>query len=75
MEDEIVNPVPADERVPFLMWGSVLMLTVIIVMGVQFGQNVGITLLGGSAPIFRLGARADVLGNDCLWVPVQFHWL
>ncbi|KAG6375317.1 OPT oligopeptide transporter protein-domain-containing protein [Boletus reticuloceps] len=47
-KDEIVDPVPASERVPFWMWGSVFILSVIIscvVMGVQFGQNVGITLL------------------------------
>ncbi|KAF8432214.1 OPT oligopeptide transporter protein-domain-containing protein [Boletus edulis BED1] len=47
-KEEIVDPVPASERVPFWMWGSVLILSIIIscvVMGVQFGQNVGITLL------------------------------
>ncbi|KAG1791105.1 OPT oligopeptide transporter protein-domain-containing protein [Suillus plorans] len=46
--DEIVDPVPEHERVPFWAWGSVLVLSTIVtcvVMGVQFGQNVGITLL------------------------------
>ncbi|KAH0839377.1 OPT oligopeptide transporter protein-domain-containing protein [Lanmaoa asiatica] len=47
-EDHFADPVPADERVPLWMWGSVLILSIIVscvVMGVQFGQNVGITLL------------------------------
>ncbi|KAF8552612.1 OPT superfamily oligopeptide transporter [Imleria badia] len=47
-KDEIVDPVPTDERVPLWMWGSVLVLSVIlscVVMAVQFGQNVGVTLL------------------------------
>ncbi|KAF8841630.1 OPT superfamily oligopeptide transporter [Paxillus ammoniavirescens] len=47
-EDEIIDPVPDHERVPLWMWSSVLIASVIItcvVMGVQFGQNVGITLL------------------------------
>ncbi|KAG1821376.1 OPT oligopeptide transporter protein-domain-containing protein [Suillus variegatus] len=46
--DEIVDTVPEHERVPFWAWGSVLVLSTIVtcvVMGVQFGQNVGITLL------------------------------
>ena len=48
-KDEIFDPVPENERVPLWMWGSVLLTSIIIscvVMGVQFGQNVGITLLG-----------------------------
>ncbi|KAF9239493.1 OPT oligopeptide transporter protein-domain-containing protein [Melanogaster broomeanus] len=47
-EDEFVDPVPEHERVPLWLWGSVLLASVIVtcvVMGVQFGQNVGITLL------------------------------
>ncbi|KIJ61696.1 hypothetical protein HYDPIDRAFT_31028 [Hydnomerulius pinastri MD-312] len=47
-EDEIVDPVPENERVPLWLWGSVLVASIIItcaVMGVQYGQNVGITLL------------------------------
>lgn len=50
--DEIVDTVPEHERVPFWAWGSVLVLSTIVtcvVMGVQFGQNVGITLLGASS--------------------------
>jgi uncharacterized oligopeptide transporter (OPT) family protein len=46
--DDIVDPVPEHERVPFWAWGSVLVLSTIItcvIMGVQFGQNVGVTLL------------------------------
>ncbi|KAG0706280.1 OPT oligopeptide transporter protein-domain-containing protein, partial [Suillus ampliporus] len=46
--DDIVDPVPEHERVPFWAWGSVLVLSTIVtcvVMGVQFGQNVGVTLL------------------------------
>ncbi|KAG2143911.1 OPT oligopeptide transporter protein-domain-containing protein [Suillus cothurnatus] len=46
--DDIVDPVPEHERVPFWAWGSVLVLSMIItcvIMGVQFGQNVGVTLL------------------------------
>ena len=48
-KDEIFDPVPESERVPLWMWGSVLIASIIIscvVMGVQFGQNVGVTLLG-----------------------------
>jgi hypothetical protein len=50
--DDIVDPVPEHERVPFWAWGSVLVLSMIItcvIMGVQFGQNVGVTLLGVSS--------------------------
>ncbi|OJA20544.1 hypothetical protein AZE42_07076 [Rhizopogon vesiculosus] len=46
--DDIVDPVPEHERVPFWAWGSLLVLSTIVtcvVMGVQFGQNVGVTLL------------------------------
>ncbi|KAG1732693.1 OPT oligopeptide transporter protein-domain-containing protein [Suillus paluster] len=46
--DDIVDPVPEHERVPFWAWGSVLVISTIVtcvVMGVQFGQNVGVTLL------------------------------
>ncbi|KAG2344576.1 OPT superfamily oligopeptide transporter [Suillus weaverae] len=46
--DDVVDPVPEHERVPFWAWGSVLVLSTIVtcvVMGVQFGQNVGVTLL------------------------------
>ncbi|KAG1800107.1 OPT oligopeptide transporter protein-domain-containing protein [Suillus subaureus] len=46
--DDIVDPVPEHERVPFWAWGSVLVLSTIVtcvIMGVQFGQNVGVTLL------------------------------
>ncbi|KAG2151124.1 OPT oligopeptide transporter protein-domain-containing protein [Suillus bovinus] len=46
--EDVVDPVPEHERVPFWAWGSVLVLSTIVtcvVMGVQFGQNVGITLL------------------------------
>src|SRR5882757_5415833 len=48
-EDDIFDPVPENERVPFWAWGSLLVVSTIvtcIVMGVQFGQNVGVTLLG-----------------------------
>lgn len=48
-KDEIFDPVPENERVPLWMWGSVLVASIIVscaVMGVQFGQNVGVTLLG-----------------------------
>jgi hypothetical protein len=47
--DDVVDPVPEHERVPFWAWGSVLVLSTIVtcvVMGVQFGQNVSVTLLG-----------------------------
>ncbi|KAG1838579.1 OPT oligopeptide transporter protein-domain-containing protein [Suillus subalutaceus] len=46
--DDVVDPVPEHERVPFWAWGSVLVLSTIltcVIMGVQFGQNVGVTLL------------------------------
>jgi OPT family oligopeptide transporter len=46
--DDVVDPVPEHERVPFWAWGSVLVLSTIVtcvVMGVQFGQNVGVTIL------------------------------
>jgi len=52
--DEIFDPVPEHERVPFWAWGSLLVISTVVtcvVMGVQFGQNVGITLLGVSASI------------------------
>jgi len=45
---EIVDPVPANEQVPLWLWGGVLSASIVvtcIVMGVQFGQNVGITIL------------------------------
>ncbi|KAG0709867.1 OPT oligopeptide transporter protein-domain-containing protein [Suillus ampliporus] len=48
VEDNSFDPVPEHERVPFWAWGSLLVLSTIItcvVMAVQFGQNVGITLL------------------------------
>ncbi|OJA20547.1 hypothetical protein AZE42_07075 [Rhizopogon vesiculosus] len=43
-----VDPVPPEDRVPFWLWGGVLIASIIItcaVMGVQYGQNVGITIL------------------------------
>lgn len=46
--EEIVDPVPPEDRVPFLLWGGVLVASIVvtcIVMGVQYGQNVGITIL------------------------------
>ncbi|KAG1866075.1 OPT oligopeptide transporter [Suillus subluteus] len=46
--EEIVDPVPPEDRVPFLLWGSVLVASIVVtctVMGVQYGQNVGITIL------------------------------
>lgn len=70
-EDEIVDPVPADERVPLWMWGTVLILSAIlscVVMGVQFGQNVGVTLLGGSAYFFFIGGA----GLTCLAIIFAF---
>jgi hypothetical protein len=51
-EDDVADPVPEHEHVPFWAWSSVLVLSTIVtcvVMGVQFGQNVGVTLLGVSA--------------------------
>ncbi|KAG0707878.1 OPT oligopeptide transporter protein-domain-containing protein [Suillus ampliporus] len=48
VEDDSFDPVPEHERVPFWAWGSLLVLSTIItcvVMAVQFGQNVGVTLL------------------------------
>ncbi|KAG1732694.1 OPT oligopeptide transporter protein-domain-containing protein [Suillus paluster] len=48
VEDDSFDPVPEHERVPFWAWGSLLVLSTIItcvVMDVQFGQNVGVTLL------------------------------
>lgn len=48
-EEEIVDPVPPEDRVPFWLWGGVLVASIVItcsVMGVQYGQNVGITILG-----------------------------
>ncbi|EGN94830.1 hypothetical protein SERLA73DRAFT_114279 [Serpula lacrymans var. lacrymans S7.3] len=47
-KEEFFDPVPEHERVPFWIWGSVLVASIIVtctVMGVQFQQNVGITLL------------------------------
>ncbi|KAH7915483.1 OPT oligopeptide transporter protein-domain-containing protein [Hygrophoropsis aurantiaca] len=47
-KDAIFDPVPEEERVPLWLWGSVLLTSIVItciVMGVQFGQNVGVTLL------------------------------
>lgn len=61
-EDEFADPVPADERVPLWMWGSVLILSVIlscVVMSVQFGQNVGVTLLGESGLFLSSCAYAE----------------
>ncbi|KAJ8592372.1 OPT superfamily oligopeptide transporter [Rhizopogon salebrosus TDB-379] len=46
--DDVFDPVPEHERVPFWAWGSLLVVSTIVtcvVMGVQFGQNVGATLL------------------------------
>ncbi|KAH7882089.1 OPT oligopeptide transporter protein-domain-containing protein [Phlebopus sp. FC_14] len=48
IDDEFADPIPESERVPLWLWGSVLSASIIvtcIVMGVQYGQNVGITLL------------------------------
>ncbi|KAG0691873.1 hypothetical protein DFH29DRAFT_1009940 [Suillus ampliporus] len=48
IQGDTVNPVPKHERVPFWAWGSLLVLSVIvtcIVMSVQFGQDVDVTLL------------------------------
>ncbi|KAF8841628.1 OPT superfamily oligopeptide transporter [Paxillus ammoniavirescens] len=47
-EDDVYDPVPEHERVPFWAWGSVFVASVVVtcaVMGVQFGQNVGVTIL------------------------------
>ncbi|KAG2131669.1 OPT oligopeptide transporter protein-domain-containing protein [Suillus clintonianus] len=47
-DDNVVDPVPEHERVPLWAWSSLLVISVIvtcIVMNVQFGQNVGVTLL------------------------------
>jgi hypothetical protein len=47
--EEIVDPVPPEDRVPFFLWAGVLVASIVvtcIVMGVQYGQNVGITILG-----------------------------
>lgn len=47
--EEIVDIVPPEDRVPFLLWGGVLVTSIVVictVMGVQYGQNVGITILG-----------------------------
>ena len=47
--EEIEDPVPLEDRVPFWLWGGVLITSIIVtcvVMGVQYGQNVGITILG-----------------------------
>ncbi|KAG1733730.1 OPT oligopeptide transporter protein-domain-containing protein [Suillus lakei] len=47
-DDDVVDPVPEHERVPLWAWSSLLVISVIvtcIVMKVQFGQNVGVTLL------------------------------
>lgn len=63
-EDDFVDPVPADERVPLWMWGSVLILSIIVscvVMNVQFGQNVGITLLGESGTFLYAGSYLTML--------------
>jgi len=52
VEEDVLDPVPEHERVPFWAWGSLLVISTIItcvVMAVQFGQNVGVTLLGTSA--------------------------
>ncbi|KAG1821375.1 OPT oligopeptide transporter protein-domain-containing protein [Suillus variegatus] len=41
-EEEIVDPVPPEDRVPFWLWGGVLVASIVItcsVMGVQYGQN------------------------------------
>lgn len=47
--EEFVDPVPPEDQVPFWLWGGVLVASIIVtcaVMGVQYGQNVGITILG-----------------------------
>jgi hypothetical protein len=47
--EEFVDPVPPEDQVPFWLWGGVLFASIIVtcaVMGVQYGQNVGITILG-----------------------------
>jgi len=54
VEDDVFDPVPQHERVPFWTWGSLLVVSTIVtcvVMGVQFGQNVGVTLLGVSVSV------------------------
>ncbi|KAG1735852.1 OPT oligopeptide transporter protein-domain-containing protein [Suillus occidentalis] len=46
--EEIIDPVPPEDWVPFLLWGGVLITSIVVictVMGVQYGQNVGITIL------------------------------
>ncbi|KAJ8592368.1 OPT superfamily oligopeptide transporter [Rhizopogon salebrosus TDB-379] len=46
--EEFVDPVPPEDQVPFWLWGGVLFASIIVtcaVMGVQYGQNVGITIL------------------------------
>lgn len=80
-EDGIEDPVPEHERVPLWMWGSVLILSILIscvVMGVQFGQNVGITIVGGFGPVCVYVVVLTLfffLSSHPLCVPVQFHWV
>jgi len=60
VEDDVFDPVPEHERVPFWAWGSLLVISTIItcvVMGVQFGQNVGVTILGISALWYKVRLR------------------
>jgi hypothetical protein len=63
--DDVFDPVPEHERVPFWAWGSLLVVSTIVtcvVMGVQFGQNVGVTLLGVSKSCWiHSGARLRLI--------------
>ncbi|KAG1733721.1 hypothetical protein EDB19DRAFT_1830851 [Suillus lakei] len=67
--DDVVDPVPEHERVPFWAWGSLLVFSTIItcvVMGVQFGQNVGVTLLASlavKALVGRTSIPVTSIGN------------
>ncbi|EMC91390.1 hypothetical protein BAUCODRAFT_80544 [Baudoinia panamericana UAMH 10762] len=47
-QDQIEEPCPPSELVPTWMWGGGIILSIVftcIIMGVQWGQNVGVTIL------------------------------
>jgi hypothetical protein len=77
-EDDVYDPVPEHEQVPFWAWGSVFVASIIVtcvVMGVQFGQNVGVTILGETGYYFVGGTSLTGRHSHYLLVPLQLYWV
>lgn len=77
-KDLIEDPAPPEEQVPVWMWSGGVVFAIFLsclVLGVQYQQNVGLTLLAilVSRPLTTNGARSCLFQNNCRMYHLAFR--